>query len=161
MPSKPAILFALAIVFALYSGALISFGYSRAETAHAKQDTRDLEAAIAHRDALQAQIDTMTIENAGLINQLRNVKLEAHKYATQAQRSNLCNLTLGAVSVLNARKGYPVGTSENPSVPAGKDGAPSTVTGEAVTTELESCENDYQLAITKLNGLIDSVLVLQ
>jgi uncharacterized membrane-anchored protein YhcB (DUF1043 family) len=152
---------ALALLFSLYSGALIVFGYQKAETDHAKQDKLDLEAAVAHRDALQAQIDTMAGENADLINKLRNVQPEVYKHETQAQRSDICNLTLGAVSVLNARKGYPVGTPDNPRIPAGKDGAPSTVTGARAQTELESCEGDYQIAITRLNGLIDSCSVLQ
>lgn len=152
---------ALAIIFALYSGALIAFGYERAETAHAKQDKLDLEAAIAHRDELQAKIDTMSHENAGLIHQLRNAKLEGQKYATQALRSTTCNPLRGYISLLNTHKGYPLGSPDNPALAAGEDAKPSALTGERINAELEQCEIDYRIAITRLNGLIDSCAVLQ
>jgi TolA-binding protein len=148
-------------LFSAYTAAVMTYGYQKAQTAHAEQQNKDLQAAITKRDELQAQIDQMAGENAQLIFKLKNQPKEATKHATNAQRSDTCNLTLGAVSVLNVRKGYPVGTPENPGFPAGKDAAPSTVTGERALDELESCENDYQLAITRLNGLIDSVRILQ
>lgn len=152
---------AIAILFSLYSASLIVYGYQKAETNYAKQDKLNLEAAIAHRDELQAQINNMAGENAQLIFKLKNQPREAPKHATQAQRSDTCNLTLGAVRVLNVQKGYPLGSPDNPGLPAGKDGAPSTVTGEGALAELEQCEIDYRIAITRLNGLIDSCRVLQ
>lgn len=161
MPSKPVILFALSVVFALYSGALIMFGYERAEKHHAEQDRTQYEAAIAHRDELQAQIITMAEENAGLIHQLRNANLEAQKYETAALRSNTCNPLRGYISLLNKHKGYPVGTPDNPRLAAGEDVKASAITGARIQAELESCEADYSLAITRLNGLIDSCSVLQ
>ncbi len=161
MPSKLVIVLIGGLLISACMGWAFMAGRLHQKALYVEQDKRDLEAALAHRDALQAQIDAMAGENAGLIHQLRNVKLEANKHATPAQKSATCNLTLGAVGVLNVRKGYPLGTAENPGLPAGKDAAASTVTGERVLTELESCENDYQLAITRLNGLIDSVQVTQ
>ncbi len=161
MQSKVILVAVGLFIFTAYSGLLVRYGKSQAATEYAKQEKRALDAAIARRDALQAQIDQMAGENAQLIFKLKNQPKEATKHATNAQRSDTCNLTLGAVSVLNVRKGYPVGTPENPGVPAGKDAAPSTVTGERALDELESCENDYRLAITRLNGLIDSVRILQ
>lgn len=161
LPSKDVMAIVGLFLFSAYTAAVMTYGYQKAEAAHAKQENRDLQAAIAKRDALQAQIDRMAGENAQLIFKLKNYNPEATKHATNAQRSDTCNLTLGAVSVLNVRKGYPVGTPENPGVPTGKNAAPSTITGERALDELETCENDYQIAITRLNGLIDSVRITQ
>lgn len=138
-----------------------SHGYSRAERDQVERDKKDLEAAISQRDALQAQIDTMAGENAELVFKLKNAKLEGHRYVTQALRSTTCNPLRGYISVLNVQKGYPEGSPDNPRLAVGEDAKPSTVTGERIQAELEQCEIDYRLAITRLNGLIDSVLVLQ
>lgn len=149
------------LILTAYSGALVGYGHGRAKAEYARQEKKNLEAVLAHRDALQAQIDTMAHENAKLVFELKNRKPEVKKHATNAQRSDACNPTLGAVSVLNVQKGYPVGSPDNPRLPAGKDAAPSTVTGERILEELESCEIDYRIAVTRLNGLIDSCSVLQ
>lgn len=161
MPNKLIMYAVIGLLFLLYSAALITYGHQRAETAQAKKDTAELQAAITKRDELQGEINTLAGQNTELLFKLKNQPLEASRHATQAQRSDTCNLTLGAVSVLNVRKGYPVGTTDNPSVPTGKDGVPSTITGERAQDELEQCEIDYMIAITRLNGLIDSVLVTQ
>lgn len=152
---------AIVIIFSLYSGALIVYGYQKAETDYARQEKKDLDAAIAKRDELQAKIDNMAGENAGLVIQLKNAKLEGHKYATSALRSNTCNPLRGYISVLNMQKGYPIGTPDNPRLAAGEDAKPSAITGERIQAELEQCEIDYRIAVTRLNGLIDSCSVLQ
>jgi hypothetical protein len=148
---------ALGLVVALAE----SHGYSRAERDNAKQENKELQAAIAKRDELQAQINNMAGENAELVFKLKNAKLEGHKYVTEALRSNACNPLRGYISVLNTQRGYPIGTPDNPRLAVGEDAKPSSLTGERIHAELEQCEIDYRIAITRLNGLIDSVELLQ
>lgn len=129
-------------------------GYSRAEKAQAKQENQTLREALAARDALQTQIDNLSKDNADLLAKVRNQPLETPKYETTQLRDT--RLLLGAVSLLNVQRGYPVGSPENPRLAAGKDGQPSTVTCGRIQAESEQCEKDYRIAVARLNGLIDS-----
>jgi hypothetical protein len=150
----------LLVILALFTAGTYSKGRLDERIAQAERDTEVLQAAIAKRDALQAQIDTMAGENAQLIFKLKNAKPEAPKYATPIQIS-VCRPSLGAISVLNDKRGYAVGTPDNPRLAAGEDVKPSSLTYDAVLGEWEQCETDYQVAVTRLNGLIDSVKILQ
>lgn len=132
-------------------------GYSRAEKNQAEQQNKALQEALAARDALQTQIDNLSKDNADLLAQVRNQPLETPKYETDQLRDT--RLLLGAVSLLNVQRGYPVGSPENPRLAAGKDGQPSTVTCGRIQAESEQCEKDYRIAVTRLNGLIDSCLL--
>lgn len=98
---------------------------------------------------LEAQNNTALAEHQKEVDSYEKQLAEAERrfknVTPQVQKQHgVCNPVLGDISLLNSAKGYPIGSSENPSMDDQESRAPSSVTAEAIIRDSQQCASQYE-----------------